>query len=212
MRRNSILVSALGVSLAFASPASADNPASISLAGARAVAGYGFPASPGAVQIEARLRVNNQNPDVIVAGGCEQAVSYYNYGRSQLTKFSCNGALAPGSCPGACPFNRVLRRTYAWQYRRALRVMRNDLARTMRPAFRVPRRGLRWVTSLAYVPGSSTVVSLGVPVQQIAFFFDARVTGSVRMIRLRDDGCALVVLRRNFSRTYCGLPMRVLGA
>ena len=211
MRWTRIVVSALGASLALACPAWADNPASISLAGAQAVAGYTFPYSPGAVQIDARLGVYNQQPNVIVAGGCEQPVAFYNYGRTQLTKFDCGGALVPGVCPGACPFNRVLRRAYGWQYRRALRVMRNDLARTMRPVFRVPRHGLRWVSSLVYAPGSRTLVSLGVPVRQIEFFFDRRVWRRLRMIRLHDTGCALVVLRRNPPRTYCGLPMQVLG-
>jgi hypothetical protein len=212
MRWTRIVVSALGVSLALACPAWADNPASISLAGAQAVAGYNFPNSSGAVQIEARLGVYNREPNVIVAGGCEQPVAFYNYGRKQLTKFDCGGGLVPGACPGACPFNRVLRRAYGWQYRRALRVMRNDLARTMRPAFRVPREGLRRVSSLVYAPGSETVVSLGVPVKQIEFFFDRHVTGRVKMIRLSDSGCALVVLHRKSPRTLCGLPTQVLGA
>jgi hypothetical protein len=212
MRSVRIVVSALGATLALACPAWADNPASISLAGAQAMAGYSFPYSPGAVQVEARLRVYNQKPGVIVAGGCEQPVAVYDYGRTQLTKFDCAGALAPGSCPGVCPYNRLLMRTYAWQYRRALRVMRNALARTMRPAFRVPRRGLRRVSSLVYVPGSQTVASLGVPVTQIEFFFDRRITRRVKMIRLWDNGCALVVGRRNVTRTFCALPMQVLGA
>jgi hypothetical protein len=207
-----MVVSALGISLALASPAWADDPASISLAGARAVAGYDFPSSPGLVQIEARSAVDDRKRDIVVAGGCEQLVAWYDYGRTQLRKFDCQGGLVAGSCPGACPFNRVLRRTYAWQYRRALRVMRNDLARTMRSAFRVPRHGLRRVTSLVYVPGSANVLSLGVPVRQIEFLFSARVTGSVKMIRLHDNGCALVVIRRDFSRMFCGLPMQVLGA
>lgn len=210
MRSNRIVVSALGASLALAGPAWADDPASISLAGAQAVAGYTFPYSPGAVQIEARLGVHNYAPNVIVAGGCEQPVAFYNYGRTQLTKFDCGAGLVAGACPGACPFNRVLRRAYRWQYRRALRVMRNDLARTMRPAFRVPREGLRRVSSLVHAPGSATLVSLGVPVRQIEFFFDRRVTGRVKMIRLTDSGCALVVSHRSAARTFCGLPMRVL--
>jgi hypothetical protein len=83
--------------------------------------------------------------------------------------------------------------------------MRNALARTMSPVFRVPRRGLRWVTSLVYAPGSQSMVSLGAPVKQIEFFFDRRGTRSVKMIRLNDTGCALVVVRGNFSRTFCGL-------
>jgi hypothetical protein len=209
MRRNRMMMSALGVSLALVSPARADNPASISLAGAQAVAGYSFPYSPGAVQIDVRLSVYDQRPNIIVAGACEQPVAIYNYGRTKLTKFDCGGGVIPGSCPGTCPFNGVLKRTYASQYRRGLRVMRNDLARTMRPVFRVPRRGLRWVTSLVHVPGSQSLVSLGVPVKQIEFFFDRRVTRRVKMIRLYDSGCALVVIRGNFSRTFCGLSMQV---
>ena len=212
MRWNRIVMSALGVSLGVAGPAWADNPASISLAGAQAVAGYDFPYSPGAVQVEARLGSFNRKPNVIVAGGCEQPVAFYDYGRTQLTKSDCNGGLVPGTCPGVCPFNGVLRRTYGWQYRRALRVMRNDLARTMRPTFRVPREGLRRVSSLAYVPGSANVVSLGVPVRQIEFFFDRHVTGRVKMIRLLDTGCAVVVRHRRAPRTFCGLPMQVLRA
>jgi hypothetical protein len=90
--------------------------------------------------------------------------------------------------------------------------MRNDLARTMRPAFRVPREGLRRVSSLIYVPGSQTQVSLGIPVTQIEFFFDRHVTGRVSMIRLLNSGCALVVRHRRVPRTFCGLPMQVLGA
>ncbi|MDA0158857.1 hypothetical protein OM076_01160 [Solirubrobacter ginsenosidimutans] len=211
MRWTRIVVSALGASLAIAGPARADNPASISLAGAQAAAGYTFPYTPGAVQIEARFGVYDRLPNVIVAGGCEQPVAFYNYGRTQLKKFDCGTGLVPGSCPGACPFNRVLRRAYAWQYRRALRVMRNGLARTMRPAFRVPREGLRRVSSLVHAPGSQTLVSLGVPVTQIEFFFDRRVTGRVTMIRLIDSGCALVVRHRKAPRTFCGLPMQVLG-
>src|ERR1700742_4655191 len=116
MRSNHIVVLALGAALALASPAWADNPASISLAGAQAVAGYNFPYSPGAVQLEARFGVYNQKPDVIVAGGWEQPISWYDDGRTQLTKFNCGGGMVPGSCPGACAFNHVLRRTYAWQY------------------------------------------------------------------------------------------------
>ena len=212
MRWSRTVMSALAVALALACPARADNPASISLAGAQAVAGFAFPYSPGAVQIDARFGVYDHRPDLIVAGGCEQPVASYHYGRTELRKFNCGGGLVPGSCPGPCSFNRVLKRTYAYQYRRALRVMRNDLARTMRHAFPVPRHGLRWVTSLVHVPGSATVVSPGAPVRQIEFFFDPQVTGSVKMIRLYDYGCALVVIRRNFSRTFCGLPMQVLGA
>jgi hypothetical protein len=211
MRWTRGVMSALAASLAIACPARADDPAAISLAGARAVAGYDFPYSPGTVQIEARLGSFNRKPNVIVAGGCEQPIAFYNYGRTQLTKFDCGGGLVPGACPGACPFNRVLRRAYGWQYRRGLRVMRNELARTMRPAFRVPREGLRRVSSLVYAPGSQTVVSLGVPVRQIEFFFDRHVTGRVRMIRLQDTGCALVVRHRRAPRTLCGLPMQVLG-
>jgi hypothetical protein len=207
-----MMMSALGVSLALVSPARADNPASISLAGAQAVAGYSFPYSPGAVQIDAHLGVYDQRPNVIVAGACEQPVALYNYGRTRLTKFDCANGVVSGACPGACPFNAMLKRTYAGQFRRGLRVMRNELARTMRPVFRVPRRGLRWVTSLVHVPGSQSRVSLGVPVKQIEFFFDPRVTRNVKMIRLYDSGCALVVIRGNFSRTFCGLPMQVPAA
>jgi hypothetical protein len=204
-----VMMSALGAFLALASPARADDPASISLAGAQAVAGYSFPYSPGAVQIEARSSVYDQRPNIIVAGSCEQPVAVYDYGRTSLTKLDCGGAVVPGSCPGACPFNGVLKRTYARQYRRGLRVMRNALARTMRPVFRVPRRGLRWVTSLVHAPDSQSRVLLGVPVRQIEFFFDRRVTGSVKLIRLYDSGCALVVIRGDFSRTFCGLSTQV---
>ena len=63
MRWTRIVVSALGASLALACPAWADNPASISLAGAQAVAGYSFPYSPGAVQIDARLSAYNQQAE-----------------------------------------------------------------------------------------------------------------------------------------------------
>jgi hypothetical protein len=57
------------------------------------------------------------------------------------------------------------------------------------------------VTSLVHVPGSEIVVWPGAPVRQVEFFFDPRVTGSVKMIRLYDYGCALVVIRRDFSRS-----------
>src|SRR3954467_8491880 len=112
MRRNRMLMSALGVSLALASPARADDPASISLAGAQAVAGYSFPYSPGTVQIEARLSVYDYVANVIVAGSCEQPVAVYDYGRTTLTKLSCRGAVVPGSCPGVSPSNGVLTGTY----------------------------------------------------------------------------------------------------
>jgi hypothetical protein len=202
-----MMLSVLGLSLALAAPARADDPAAISLAGAQAMAGYSFPYSPGAVQIDARMRAYDRKPNVIVAGACDQPVAVYNYGRTKLTKFDCGLAVVPGSCPGVCPFNGVLERTYAGQYRRGLRVMRNALARTMRPDFRVPRRGLRWVTSLVHPPDNQSLVSLGAPVKQIEFFFDQRVTRNVKMIRLYDSGCALVVIRGGFSRTFCELSM-----
>ena len=47
---------------------------------------------------------------------------------------------------------------------------------------------------------------------QIEFFFDRHVSRRVKMIRLIDSGCALVVPRRSAPLTYCGLPMQVLKA
>ena len=174
--------------------------------------GYTFPYSPGAVQIDARFGVYNQQPNVIVAGGCEQPMAFYNYGRTQLTKFDCGGALVPGALPGSVP---VQPGSEAGIWLAVPEGASRDAQRS-RPDHAPGLPGAADRTALGEVPrlrsGKRDVVSLGVPVRQIEFFFDRRVSRRLRMIRLHDTGCALVVLRRNPPRTYCELPMQVLGA